>query len=199
MKTTAEVLAHLASGNERQRDAYRVLLQSGLFSILEAYTPYPAGTVPIDIDIPGSDLDILCEASDLNAFEMAVTQHFSGMKHFSCERGTGLGMDIISAYMTCSFQIKDWPLEIYAQSLPVNKQNAYLHMLVEWELLQLWGAEGHDEIRRLKWGGLKTEPAFAAVLGLQGDPYEELLHLAHWSRNELWLWARQRTSFQNTY
>lgn len=89
MKTTAEVLAHLASGNERQRDAYRVLLQSGLFSILEAYTPYPAGTVPIDIDIPGSDLDILCEASDLNAFEMVVTQHFSGMKHFrvSAEQG----------------------------------------------------------------------------------------------------------------
>nr|WP_154893658.1 DUF4269 domain-containing protein [Paenibacillus xylanexedens] len=197
MKTTAEVLAHLASGNERQRDAYRLLLKSGLFSILEAYTPYPAGTVPIDIDIPGSDLDILCEVPDLNSFEMVVTQHFSGMEHFSCQRGTGLGMDIPSAYMTCSFQIEGWPLEIYAQSLPVNKQNAYLHMLVEWELLQLWGAKGHAEIRRLKRVGLKTEPAFAAVLGLQGDPYVELLHLAHWSRHELWLWARQRTSFQN--
>ncbi|MEO2204186.1 DUF4269 domain-containing protein [Paenibacillus pabuli] len=193
MKTTAEVLAHLASGNERQRDVHRVLKQSGLISVLEAYTPYPAGTVPIDIDIPGSDLDILCEAPDLDAFEMIVTQHYSGMEQFSCQRGTGLGDG--RAYITCSFQAEDWPVEIFAQSVQVNKQNAYLHMLVEWELLQLWGAEGHAEIRRLKSVGLKTEPAFAEVLGLQGDPYVELLQLADWSRHELWIWARQRTSF----
>ncbi|NUU80313.1 DUF4269 domain-containing protein [Paenibacillus xylanilyticus] len=194
MKTAAEVMAHLESGNKRQREAHRVLLQSELFSILNEYTPYPAGTVPIDVDIPGSDLDILCEAADLDAFERLVTQQYSGMSHFSCQRGVGLADG--HAYVTCSFQVEDWPVEVFAQSIQVISQNAYLHMLVEWELLQLWGAEGHAQIRRLKQEGLKTEPAFAAVLGLHGDPYMELLRLAGWSRNKLWNWARQQTSFQ---
>lgn len=63
-------------------------------------------------------------------------------------------------------------------------------------MLQLWGEAGHREIRKLKLEGCKTEPAFAAVLGLQGDPYDEMLHLAAMSKEELWQWARLRTSFQ---
>ncbi|MNN87327.1 hypothetical protein D3C81_2048670 [compost metagenome] len=86
-------------------------------------------------------------------------------------------------------------MEIFAQSVPVNRQNAYLHMIVEWRLLQLWGDVGHREIRRLKQAGWKTEPAFASVLGLQGDPYVDMLHLAEMKREDLWNWARSRTSF----
>ncbi|MEC0110540.1 DUF4269 domain-containing protein [Paenibacillus taichungensis] len=194
MITTTDVMVHLASGNERQQDAYKVLQSSGLFSILAAYQPYPAGTVPIDIDIPGSDLDLLCEAADLEAFETLVYQQLSGMQGFRCDRGDGRAGK--RPYVTCSMEIGNWPIEIFAQSLSVRKQNAYIHMLVEWELLQLWGAAGHREIRKLKLEGWKTEPAFAAVLGLQGDPYEEMLHLASLSKDELWQWARLRTSFQ---
>ncbi|SEA20707.1 DUF4269 domain-containing protein [Paenibacillus sp. 276b] len=193
MITTTDVMAHLASGNERQQDAYKVLQSSGLLSILAAYQPYPAGTVPIDIDIPGSDLDLLCEAADLEAFQTLVHQHLGGMQGFRCDRGDGHAGQ--RPYVTCSVEIGNWPVEIFAQSLSVRRQNAYIHMLVEWGLLQLWGAAGHREIRKLKLEGLKTEPAFATVLGLQGDPYEEMLHLAAMSKDELWQWARLRTSF----
>jgi len=193
MITTTDVMTHLASGNERQQDAYRVLQSSGLLSILAAYHPYPAGTVPIDIDIPGSDLDLLCEAADLEAFEILVHRHLGGMQGFRCDRGDGAGQ---RPYVTCSVEIRNWPIEIFAQSLSVRRQNAYIHMLVEWELLQLWGAAGHREIRKLKLEGWKTEPAFAAVLGLQGDPYDAMLHLASMSKDELWQWARLSTSFQ---
>ncbi|MDP4097618.1 DUF4269 domain-containing protein [Paenibacillus sp. P96] len=40
-------------------------------------------------------------------------------------------------------------------------------------------------IRSMKRDGFKTEPAFAALLGLQGDPYEELLRMYSWSDEQL--------------
>ncbi|MGC5771329.1 DUF4269 domain-containing protein [Paenibacillus pabuli] len=194
MITTADVMAHLASGNERQQDAYYALQGSGLLQRLAAHQPYPAGTVPIDIDIPGSDLDLLCEAADLGAFEALVNRELSGMQGFQCKRGNGRAGQ--HPYMTCCVEVGNWPVEIFAQRVPVIRQNAYVHMLVEWELLQLWGAAGHHEIRKLKLKGWKTEPAFASVLGLQGNSYEEMLRIAAWNRDELRSWARLNTSFQ---
>nr|WP_248278013.1 DUF4269 domain-containing protein [Paenibacillus sp. SZ31] len=186
-------MAHLATGNERQQDAYRVLKSSGLLDILADYHPYPAGTVPIDIDVPGSDLDLLCYAEDLDAFEAEMHDQIEAVGEFRCIRGDG-NLPDQRPYVTCNLQVGHWPVEIFAQSVPVNRQNAYLHMLVEWRLLQLWGDAGHLEIRRLKQAGWKTEPAFASVLGLQGDPYVNMLHLAEMKREDLWNWARSRTS-----
>ncbi|PRA09212.1 MULTISPECIES: DUF4269 domain-containing protein [Paenibacillus] len=193
MSTTAEVMAHLASGNTRQQDAYYVLQSSGLLEILADYHPYPAGTVPIDIDIPGSDLDLLCYAEDLDVFEAEMYNRIGAVAEFQCVRGGDLPDQ--RPYVTCNLQVGHWPVEIFAQSVPVNRQNAYLHMIVEWRLLQLWGDAGHREIRRLKQAGWKTEPAFASVLGLQGDPYLDMLHLAEMKREDLWNWARSRTFF----
>jgi len=197
MSTTAEVMAHLASGNARQQDAYRVIQSSGLLELLAGYHPYPAGTVPIDIDVPGSDLDLLCYAEDLDAFEAEMYDQIGAVGEFQCVRGGDLPGQ--RPYVTCHLQVGHWPVEIFAQSVPVNRQNAYLHMIVEWRLLQLWGEQGHREIRRLKQAGWKTEPAFASVLGLQGDPYVDMLHLAEMKREDLWNWARSRTSFSTVY
>ncbi|MBL1705198.1 DUF4269 domain-containing protein [Klebsiella pneumoniae] len=41
-----------------------------------------------------------------------------------------------------------------------------------------------EEILRLKENGLKTEPAFAQVLNINGDPYEALILLGQ----EMRLW-----------
>lgn len=194
MITTADVMAHLATGNERQQDAYRVLKSSGLLDILADYHPYPAGTVPIDIDVPGSDLDLLCYAEDLDAFEAEMHDQIGAVGEFRCIRGDGNHPDQ-RPYVTFNLQVGHWPVEVFAQSVPVHRQNAYLHMIVEWRLLRLWGDVGHREIRRLKRAGWKTEPAFASVLGLQGDPYVDMLHLAEMRCEDLWKWARSRTSF----
>jgi len=183
LTTAAGVMTHLASGNERQRSAARALKQSGLMELLAAYHPYPAGTVPIDIDVPGSDIDLLCEAEDLKRFRAVVHQALGDMEGFQCTpvtRETG-----VPPYVVCSVSTGGWPVEIFAQSMPVRQQNAYRHMLVEWALLTHWGREGHKEIRRLKNKGMKTEPAFAYALGLSGDPYAELLNLADKSDEEL--------------
>lgn len=52
---------YLKNGNERQRRAYEVLTKYNIFEKLSYYSPVLAGTVPIEIDIEGSDLDIIFE------------------------------------------------------------------------------------------------------------------------------------------
>ena len=48
-------------------------------------------------------------------------------------------------------------------------------MIIEHEILQSKGGIFRLEIIKLKQNGYKTEPAFAFLLGLKGDPYIELL------------------------
>lgn len=50
-------------------------------------------------------------------------------------------------------------------------------MLIEYKILEQQGEEFRKEILELKERGYKTEPAFALLLGLQGNPYEALLQL----------------------
>ncbi|PTT32500.1 DUF4269 domain-containing protein, partial [Chryseobacterium sp. HMWF028] len=47
---------YLKDGNERQGRAYEVLTKYNVFEKLSNYSPVLAGTIPIEIDIEGSDL-----------------------------------------------------------------------------------------------------------------------------------------------
>ena len=51
-------------------------------------------------------------------------------------------------------------------------------MIIENDILKEKGLDFKQKIKQLKSDGLKTEPAFAKLLGLQGNPYIELLKLA---------------------
>jgi hypothetical protein len=197
LDTTKKVMTHLSVGNQRQQDAYRVLHESGLLFMLSAHAAYPAGTVPIDVDLPDSDLDILCYSEDLNAFQVEMARQLEGIAVNGRTEWTYENHVLNQkAYVTCKLSLGLWPVEIFAQATPVYQQHAYLHMQVEWSLLQLWGEAGHREIRRLKQSGWKTEPAFAHVLGLEGDPYIAMRDLASLQEPELWDFARSRVTFK---
>ncbi|WP_434756610.1 DUF4269 domain-containing protein [Paenibacillus amylolyticus] len=196
MDTAENVMKHLSVGNQRQQDAYRVFQDSGLLAKLAAYSSYPTGTVPIDIDLPDSDLDVLCYADDLKTFQAEQSGQLEGIALNGRTQWTyGISVSDQKAYVTCELKLGSWPVEIFVQAVPVEQQNAYLHMQVEWSLLQLWGEAGHREIRRLKQAGWKTEPAFAHVLGLEGNPYIEMRDLAELKEQELWEFARSRVTF----
>lgn len=49
-------------------------------------------------------------------------------------------------------------------------------MIAEYKILQAKGEEFKQKIIELKKQGIKTEPAFGMLLGLE-NPYEELLKL----------------------
>jgi len=81
--------------------------------------------------------------------------------------------------------VEDIEIEIYAQSLNSCKQNGYRHMVVEDRILRLGGERTREEVVILKKNGLKTEPAFVKHLGLDGNPYDELLKLEKYSDKKI--------------
>lgn len=162
---------YLQNGTPRQRRASEVLRQTGILSILAAYTPVLAGTVPLDIDTEDSDLDIVCWYRTASDFENIVMENFAGRDNFSINRSQVNGQDTVIA----SFRSEEFTIEIFGQDRPVQEQEAVRHMLIEHSIIQEQGDAFKLKIRELKKKGLKTEPAFALLLGLDGDPYKALL------------------------
>lgn len=78
--------------------------------------------------------------------------------------------------VVANFQYGGFEFELFGQPRAVEQQNAYLHMIVEHHLLMTI-PHIKTEIIRLKEQGMKSEPAFAQVLGLVGNPYDELIIL----------------------
>jgi Domain of unknown function (DUF4269) len=174
-------IEHLQHGSERQRQAYQALQDLEVFSVLRNYSPVLAGTIPLDIDTEISDLDIICEAEDLDVFELIVKSVYQRQLGFGLNRKEINSLPaLIARFFYASFKV-----EIFGQPRPVTEQNAYRHMAVEARLLAIGGETSRHAIRSLKRGGVKTEHAFARYFHIQGDPYEALLRLYDLNEGEL--------------
>ncbi|MGU3373673.1 DUF4269 domain-containing protein [Chryseobacterium sp. M5A1_1a] len=168
---------YLKNGNERQKKAYKVLEKYNILEKLEPYSAVLAGTVPIEIDIEGSDLDIICEV-DLKFEEDDFLEYlrFSNL--------IPLDVDVKVENITVNgeksivlnFVLEEFSIEIFGQNKPVTEQNAYRHMIAEYNILQERGEDFKHKIIELKKQGLKTEPAFGLLMNLE-NPYEDLLKL----------------------
>lgn len=132
-----------------------------------------AGTWPLGIALPDSDLDVLLEATDLAGLRLECDSRFGGWPGYRARMTDRFDAPALVVRLPG----KPVDIEIFAQSRPVTDQTAYRHMIAEGRLLQIGGAGLADRVRALKRTGLKTEPAFARALGLFGDPYRAVLAL----------------------
>ena len=164
-------ITYLQFGNKKQQMVYQVLVENKIMEKLSTYTPILVGTIPIHIDIETSDIDIICDVEDKNQFIEVLVNYFQHMKGFKVAKN-----DVFDA-ITANFYMEDFEFEIFGQNVESVQQNAYQHMLIEHNLLMENGEQFRQEIIELKRQGLKTEPAFAKLLGLDGNPYEALLKL----------------------
>lgn len=171
MNNHFEDIEYLKTGNAKQRRAYETLIKHRVMDSLESFSPILVGTIPIEIDIETSDLDIICCYSDRGAFMELVVCLFGTEKGFFVDEQIELNT------VVAGFWLDDFEIEIFGQNIPAKQQNGYRHMLVEYQLLQERGEAFRQEILALKKQGYKTEPAFGIALGLKGDPYLELLRL----------------------
>lgn len=164
-------IEYLQNGNEKQRQVYSILTNNQILSKLKKFDPILVGTIPINIDIENSDLDIICSFSDKQEFQNSITANFSNEKSFKIRENPYLETRAIVA----NFFLDGFEVEIFGQTIPTKHQLAYSHMIIEHNLLNKYGEVFRREIIELKRQGHKTEPAFAIALNLSGDPYMELL------------------------
>lgn len=161
-------ISYLKKGSNKQKESYKILTKINIFNILKDYMPILVGTIPLGIDIENSDLDIVCQVYDFEMFEQILFDKFSIYEDFSIRYKE---KDIL----ICNFMVDYMEIEIYASSVESYNTNGYRHMLIEYKLLNLYGERFREEVIKLKKEGMKTEPAFAKILNLNGNPYEELL------------------------
>jgi hypothetical protein len=164
---------YLAKGNHSQQSAFNVLKNFRVMESLTEFTPILVGTVPLQINIAGSDLDIVCSYSDQQHFISTVDKCFSTYVGFTLKNMLIKEEETVLV----NFMLGAWPVEVFAQKVPVHQQAGYRHMIVEYNLLLQHGTTLKEEVLKLKEQGLKTEPAFAAALNIKGDPYNGLLNV----------------------
>jgi hypothetical protein len=169
-------IGYLKCGNEKQRKVYEVLTKHRLFEKLKRYSPILAGTFPIEIDIEGSDLDIICEVDLTSEHDFLDDLIFS--KCIPHNKEVQVKYPVLNGEkcVVINFVMEGFPIEIFGQNKPATEQHAYLHMIAEYKILQEKGEDFKQKIIELKKKGIKTEPAFGLLLNLE-NPYEDLLKL----------------------
>jgi hypothetical protein len=165
---------YLLRGSSRQRAAYKALAESRVLEVLAAFDPILVGSIPLEIDVESSDIDVICNASDLGTVQDLLSTHYGDYPQFRAWFRTIRGCQ--SAIT--SFLCRGFTLEVFSQDVPSEMQDGYRHMVVEDRLLKIGSVTMRNSIRALKLAGLGTEPAFARYLHLEGDPYGAILELS---------------------
>lgn len=169
-------IGYLANGKQRQQQAYEVIEKYRILDSLSPYDPALVSTVCVNLDIPQSDLDIICHAPDLPTFARFVRTTFAKYPEFVIKEGEAV---------VVRFLLDAFPIELYAHPLPIEQQNGWRHLTQMARLLAVGGPKLRDAVRAKKLEGIKTEPAFAQTLSLHGDPYAAMLALENLSGQQL--------------
>jgi hypothetical protein len=164
-------LDYLTSGNDKQKRVYSVLSENRVLDKLSAFDPILTGTIPINIDMDTSDLDIICCFADAENFKSHLITAFGHEQDFKIFIPKHAGA------VAATFTLNGFVIEIFGQAIPTREQAAYLHMLVEHKILSEKGEAFRKQIVELKKQGYKTELAFGKLLGIEGNAYEYLLKL----------------------
>jgi len=145
-----------------------------VLNLLAGFDPRIAGTLPLGVSLPGSDIDILCHAPEPDEVADRLWRACERLPTLNLRRWTEAGRPLVA-----TFAIGGSPVEVFASPIEVDRQEGWRHFLAEGRLLALGGDALRARVMVLRQGGAKTEPAFAAALGLRGDPYAELSRLSH--------------------
>ena len=163
------------------RPSYQAVLDDlGLLDELTDYQPMVIGTPPLGIDIGSSDIDVACTADDLEQFVSDMTKRFGNQAGFTVAALS----EFADPAVRIAFTTSDWEVELFCQAIPIAEQWGVRHFLIERRLLAVQPAL-RNKVIELKKSDFKTEPAFARLLGLEGDPYEAMLKLEALSDDEL--------------
>jgi predicted metalloenzyme YecM len=166
---------------EKNKKVWNALVQSRVLEVLKDFNPLVVGTFPLELQTEKSDLDIIASAKDQVAFKTLLEENYIWQPHFQAHFKLKKGNPVV----VVRFEYDGVPIEIFSQDKPTTEIESYKHFIVEERLLKLGGEKLKSALQTLRAKGEKTEPAFAKVFGLEGDPYEALLGLATKNEAEL--------------
>ena len=169
--------SYLPFGTDRQRHAYALLEALALLDTLRPFDPALVSTTCLNLDVQGSDLDVICEVRSPSAFEKIVREAYAEYSRFHVDKRE-------DDTRVARFDTPAFPVEIFAAPQPVERQYAWRHLGVMKRLLRL-APSLRPRVRDLKREGFATEAAFAALLDLPGNPYDALLTLEGKTNDQL--------------
>lgn len=164
-------ITYLNGGDAVQQKVYAAIQSAAVLDKLKAFDPIVTGTYPIGIYLPASDIDIACEYDKKEQLIELLNNTFGPFTNFSINIKELRGIESIIA----RFEHSGFLFEIFGQAVPVEEQYSYRHMLIEHKLLESKDSAFRKKILKLKLQGLTTEEAFAELLEIEGNPYDELL------------------------
>lgn len=143
---------------------------SGLGVALARWDPVVVSSAAAGLGLPGSDLDVVCDLRP-PGFADAVRSAFGDRPGFSTWRPGPL--------LLVAFGGAEMEIELVGEPRPVEEQLAYRHAVAHRRLVLERGPAFAAQVRDLRrTTGLKTEPAIARILGLDGDPYAAVERVA---------------------
>lgn len=173
MKTTNwKNILYLENGTENQKSAFSTLVKHKILDYLIPFNPVLVGTFCVELDIESSDLDIICQHRDLDEFRDTLISRFQNYPNFKHWIRKSEYEEVVASFHAGNFEI-----EVFSSVVPVEEQFAYRHLTIMERALKIGGEPLRKEVKKLKMSGLKTEPSFAKILGLSGDPFLAFLEL----------------------
>lgn len=164
-----------------QRSHYlEALERTNVLLKLAAFDSHVVGTPPLGLDVPTSDIDVICFTPDADAFTCAVWDAFGKCPEFRIWQWVGPRRSVVA-----NFAEAGWIIEVFGQASPISEQFGWRHFRVEERLLALGGDTFREAVMTRRNIGMKTEAAFTSALGLDGDPYGAMLNLEPYSDIEL--------------
>lgn len=100
---------------------------SGILNVLEPFHPLWVGTVPIDVHIETSDIDIICLLED--GLSEVIESKFGQEEGFYIQNS--------ESKLVAGFSYMKVPFGIFAEKIISQKQLGYLHMIAEANLLNI--------------------------------------------------------------
>lgn len=170
---------------EANKTVWQAIQDSRVLEIFSDYDPLIAGTFPLGIANNKSDVDVLLtlkDSADINIFASFCQKHFGRFNNYCLNQHDNI--DTIPTVIL-NFDFAGVPFEVFAQARPSVQQKAYLHYLVEERLLKYGGESFRKKVIEARNRGLKTEPAFAEVLGLTRDAYKALLEAQKYTYQQI--------------
>ena len=167
---------------EANTTVFKAISECNILSAFQGNSPKVVGTYPLNIYTKNSDVDIILETEDLNKTSDSLIKFCEGFEQPRQDSGE---TDDGQSYFLMKFNFNNIPFEIFVQNMATEKQRAFKHFQTEERLLKVGGPKFKSKVTELRSQGMKTEPAFAAALDLEGDPYLALLELHKLSENQL--------------